>query len=139
MSKCGSSTHSGEPRSNRCVCSTCVQRGMPCARSGKRRHEVTVVGRRSFYDRYATDRQTHMGIGILGLQKTGVKCSQVLHAVTMHSVAVVAAGPQVLNPAGTTSLRLAVQRQDIGQRPPRCCWQRMRVRWGQSDPDQQLR
>ena len=70
---------------------------------GERRHEITVVRRRPFNDRYATDRQTHMGIGILGLQKARVQRREVLHAETMRSAAVVddrAASPQSV---GTTS------------------------------------
>ena len=65
---------------------------------GERRHQIAVVGRRPIHDRHASDRQAHMGIGILGLQKTRVQHREVLHAVTMRFALVVAAGPQVLNP-----------------------------------------
>ena len=44
---------------------------------GERRHEIAVVRRRPLNDRHATDRQTHVGIGILGLQKTRVQRRQV--------------------------------------------------------------
>ena len=65
---------------------------------GERRHQIAVVGWRPIHDRHASDRQTHMRVGILGLQKTGVQHREVFHAVTMRSALVVAAGPQVLNP-----------------------------------------
>ncbi len=65
---------------------------------GERRHQITVIGRRSFHDRHAADRQAHVGIGILGLQKTRIQRGQVLHAITMRFAGVAAAGSQVLKP-----------------------------------------
>ena len=84
---------------------------------GERLRDFAVFGCRTLDDRNATDSQTHMRIGILGLQKTGVECAQMLHAVTMRCVLPAAAGPQVLNRRAQRRWGLAAQLQDRPQRP----------------------
>ena len=71
---------------------------MHCARVGERRHQIAMIGRRSFDDRHAADRQADVGIGILGLQETRIQCGQVFHAITMRFARRSAAGSQVPNP-----------------------------------------
>ena len=46
---------------------------------GEHRNERGVVGSRPLHDGQAADRQTHMAVGILGLEEAGIKSCQVLH------------------------------------------------------------